>query len=108
LRILGMGVDTGTPTGRLMVNLLGSIAQFERCWSSNGKAPTARAMAAQVMEMQHGASTKEAIAAKLGIGVASVYRVLRDAKDHASSQHRELSAVKGKAATPPNGRMVSD
>ncbi len=30
LRILGMGVDTGTPTGRLMLNLLGSIAQFER------------------------------------------------------------------------------
>ena len=30
LRILGIGLDTGTPTGRLMLNLLGSIAQFER------------------------------------------------------------------------------
>ena len=30
LRILSMGVDTATPTGRLMVNLLGSIAQFDR------------------------------------------------------------------------------
>jgi len=30
LRILGMGVDTATPNGRLVLNLLGSIAQFER------------------------------------------------------------------------------
>ena len=30
LRIIGMGIDTGTPNGRLMLNLLGSIAQFER------------------------------------------------------------------------------
>jgi DNA invertase Pin-like site-specific DNA recombinase len=30
LRILGMGIDTATPNGRLMLNLLGSIAQFER------------------------------------------------------------------------------
>ena len=30
LRILSMNLDTGTPTGKLMVNLLGSIAEFER------------------------------------------------------------------------------
>jgi DNA invertase Pin-like site-specific DNA recombinase len=30
LRILGSGIDTATPNGRLMLNLLGSIAQFER------------------------------------------------------------------------------
>jgi DNA invertase Pin-like site-specific DNA recombinase len=30
LSILGMNLDTSTPTGKLMVNLLGSIAQFER------------------------------------------------------------------------------
>jgi DNA invertase Pin-like site-specific DNA recombinase len=30
LRILGMNLDTGRPTDRLMVNLLGSVAQFER------------------------------------------------------------------------------
>ena len=31
LRILGLGMDTSTPSGKLMLNLLGSIAQFERC-----------------------------------------------------------------------------
>ncbi|MFT3687804.1 recombinase family protein [Paenirhodobacter sp.] len=30
LRILNLGVDTSTPTGRLMLTLLGGVAQFER------------------------------------------------------------------------------
>lgn len=30
LRILALGLDTGTPTGTLMLNVLGSVAQFER------------------------------------------------------------------------------
>ena len=30
LRILAMNLDTATPTGRLMLNVFGSVAQFER------------------------------------------------------------------------------
>ncbi len=30
LRILAMGLDTGGPTGRLMLNVLGAVGQFER------------------------------------------------------------------------------
>ena len=30
LRILAMNLDTAVPTGRLMVNVIGSVAQFER------------------------------------------------------------------------------
>ena len=30
LRILAMNLDTATPTGRLMLNVIGSVAQFER------------------------------------------------------------------------------
>jgi DNA invertase Pin-like site-specific DNA recombinase len=30
LRVLDMGLDTATPQGRLMLNVLGSTAQFER------------------------------------------------------------------------------
>lgn len=97
LRILGMGVDTGTPTGRLMVNLVGSIAQFEREimlerqregiakakseGKYKGRAPTARAKAEQVLELaKQPGMTKEGIASALNIGVASVYRVLKDQK----------------------------
>jgi DNA invertase Pin-like site-specific DNA recombinase len=28
--IIGVGVDTGTPTDRLFLNIVGSIAEFER------------------------------------------------------------------------------
>jgi DNA invertase Pin-like site-specific DNA recombinase len=97
LRILSMGVDTATPTGRLMVNLLGSIAQFEREvmlerqregiakakaeGKYKGRAPTARAKASQILELARQPKiTKEGIAATLNIGVASVYRVLKDHK----------------------------
>lgn len=93
LRILGLGLDTATPTGRLMLNLLGSIAQFEREvmlerqregiakakgeGRYKGRAPTARAKAAEVQALAAQGRTREAIAEELGIGVASVYRVLR-------------------------------
>jgi len=96
LRILGIGLDTGTPTGRLMLNLLGSIAQFEREimlerqregiakakaeHKYKGRKPTARAKAAEVLALEAQGDTREAIAGKLGIGVASVYRVLKSAK----------------------------
>jgi DNA invertase Pin-like site-specific DNA recombinase len=30
LRIISMGLDTGTATGKLMLNVMGSVAQFER------------------------------------------------------------------------------
>jgi DNA invertase Pin-like site-specific DNA recombinase len=96
LRILAMGVDTATPTGRLMVNLLGSIAQFERevmlerqlegiakakaDGKYKGRKPTARARSAEIIELDLAGMTREAIAEKLGVGVASVYRMLRAAK----------------------------
>ena len=30
LRILNMGIDTSTPTGKLMLTMLGGVAEFER------------------------------------------------------------------------------
>src|SRR4051794_30676569 len=89
-----MGVDTGTPTGRLMVNLLGSIAQFEREvmlerqregiakpkaeGKYKGRAPTARAKSDKIIELVNTSDlSREEIAKKVGVGVASVYRVLR-------------------------------
>lgn len=94
LRILSMNLDTATPTGKLMLNLLGSIAEFERELmlerqregiakakaegKYKGRAPTARAKAEDVLRLKAGGMTADAIAAKLGIGRASVFRILKE------------------------------
>jgi DNA invertase Pin-like site-specific DNA recombinase len=90
LKILDMGIDTGTPTGRLLLNLVGSIAQFEREimlerqrdgiakaqaeGKFQGRQPTARRKADEIRRLIAEGLTKEEIARRLGIGIASVYR----------------------------------
>jgi len=96
LRILDMKLDTATPTGRLMLNVIGSVAQFEREimlerqregiakakgeGKYKGRAPTARAKSAEIVRLAAAGATREAIAAQLGVGVASVYRALAAAR----------------------------
>ncbi|WP_170550621.1 recombinase family protein [Ruegeria atlantica] len=92
LRILGMGIDTSTPTGKLMLTVLGGIAEFEReimlerqregiakakaAGKYKGRKPTAMARSKEVLEL-HGAGTGATeISKRLGIGRASVYRIL--------------------------------
>jgi DNA invertase Pin-like site-specific DNA recombinase len=95
LRILAMNLDTATPTGRLMLNVIGAVAQFEREMMLErqregiakaksegrykGRKPTARAKAADIRGLASEGVTREGIAKQLGIGVASVYRMLRAA-----------------------------
>lgn len=92
LRILALDLDTSTPTGKLMLNLLGSVAQFEREimlerqregiakakgeGKYKGRAPTARAQADQVKALRDQGLGGTAIARHLGIGRSSVYRIL--------------------------------
>ncbi|MWV27479.1 recombinase family protein [Aurantiacibacter rhizosphaerae] len=96
LRILSMSLDTATPTGKLMVNLLGSIAEFERelmlerqregiekakaAGKYRGRAPTARRMAPQVREMRADGARACEIASRLHISRSSVYRILSEAE----------------------------
>lgn len=95
LRILSMNLDTTTPTGKLMLNLLGSIAEFERELMLErqregiekaraegrykGRAPTARRLAPQVRELHETGLGASDIAARLGMSRSSVYRILTDA-----------------------------
>jgi DNA invertase Pin-like site-specific DNA recombinase len=92
LRILGMGLDTATANGRLMLNVLGSVGQFEREvmlerqregiakakgeGKYKGRKPTARAKADGINRLAAEGLTREAISAQLGVSVRSVYRVL--------------------------------
>ena len=95
LRILDLNLDTSGSTGRLMVNMLGSIAQFEREimlerqregiekarreGKYKGRKPTARAKADKVHELDAQGLKRSEIAEQLGIGRSSVYRILTDA-----------------------------
>jgi DNA invertase Pin-like site-specific DNA recombinase len=96
LRVLSMGgqtVDTGTPTGRFTVILLGAVAEFERALmlerqregiakaktegKYRGRMPTAQKKAEDVRRLKAEGVRPVEIARRLGIGRASVYRILR-------------------------------
>lgn len=93
LRILAMNLDTATPTGRLMLNVLGSVAQFEREMmlerqregiakakgegKYKGRAPTARTKAEEIRALKAEGMTAEEVSAQLGISVRSVFRHLK-------------------------------
>ncbi len=95
LRILSMGIDTGTATGKLMLTLLGGVAEFERsimlerqregiakakaAGKYKGRKPTAKAKANEVLELHAEGVGATEIAKRLGIGRASVYRILKGA-----------------------------
>lgn len=99
LRILSMGIDTATPTGKLMLTILGGVAEFEREimlerqregiakakaeGKYKGRAPTARAKADEVLRLHGEGIGGTEIAKRLGIGRASVYRILEEAKNGA-------------------------
>jgi|SRR5665213_719176 len=92
LRIINLGLDTTTPTGKLMVQMLGAVAEFEREMMLErqrdgiekaraegrykGRAPTARRQLGEIRRLREGGAGAVEIAKALGIGRASVYRVL--------------------------------
>lgn len=92
LRVLDLGLDTSAVTGQLMLNVLGSVAQFERSMmlerqrdgiaeakqegKYKGRAPTAMRQAQRIKELTGQGTTRKAIAALLGVSERSVYRAL--------------------------------
>jgi DNA invertase Pin-like site-specific DNA recombinase len=99
LRVLSMGgseVDTRTPTGKLMLTILGAVAEFERALmlerqregiakakgegKYKGRKPTAKAKAGDVLRLHAQGVNPTTIAKQLGIGRASVYRALAEGK----------------------------
>ena len=95
-KVLNINLDTSTPTGKLMLSMLASIAQFERemmlerqregirlakdAGRYQGRKATARALSDKVLDMLAQGKTKQAVADELKIGIASVYRIAKTAK----------------------------
>lgn len=95
LRIMNMNVDTNDPTGRLMLTLLGGIAEFERgimlerqregiakakaLGKYKGRKPTAMARSKEVLALHEVGVGATEIAKRMGIGRASVYRIIKAA-----------------------------
>jgi DNA invertase Pin-like site-specific DNA recombinase len=98
----GQRIDTRSPTGRLMVTMLGAVAEFEHGLllerqregvakaraegKYKGRQPTTRAKTAEVLRLDAEGLQRTEIAERLEIGVASVYRVLADAKKSAGDR----------------------
>lgn len=93
LKIISPEMDTSTSHGKLVFNIFGSVAQFEREvmlerqregiakakaeGKYKGRKPTAQAKAEDVIRLKDAGIKPTDIAKKLGIGRASVYRILQ-------------------------------
>ncbi len=91
LRILNLGIDTSTPTGKLMLTMIGAIATFEReimlerqaegialaksKGVYKGRKPTAMEKRDEVLHLLSQGVAKAAVAKRLGISVSSVHRI---------------------------------
>lgn len=113
LKIIDNGLDTSTPHGEVIRVLLGAITDFERqvvrerqavgiakaqkAGRYKGRKPTAMAKTDEVLALNAQGMTRQKIADQLGIGVASVYRIL---KNHTKPRKTRKKAQK-KAVDKP-------
>lgn len=95
LRILDLGLDTSNATGKLMLNVLGAVAQFEREMmlerqlegiarakaegKYKGRKPTAQSKRLEVHTLLAAGSSKRDVAKLTGLSERSVYRIISEA-----------------------------
>lgn len=96
LNVLNLGIDTQTPTGKLILTVLGGVAQFEReimlerqregvakakaAGKYKGRKPITLDRQQEVIRLVESGSSKTGIARQLRIGEATVYRILKRTK----------------------------
>ncbi len=93
IKVIEQPIDTSTAAGKAFLDMLGVFAEFETNIRRErqlegiakakaegrymGRKPIAKAKRQQVVELIGQGLTKKAVASELGIGVASVYRILK-------------------------------
>lgn len=94
LRILNMGLDTKTPTGKLMLGVLGSVAEFERNMIRERQKEGIAAAKAKgvytggkqqidrnaVWRLLDAGTSKAAIARELDCAEMTIYRVIKEGR----------------------------
>jgi DNA invertase Pin-like site-specific DNA recombinase len=91
LRVLAMDLDTTQPTGRLVLQMLGAVAEFERnlmlerqregiakakaAGKYRGRKPTVRARRAEIEELLRSGVGPAEASRRLGIARSSIYRI---------------------------------
>jgi len=101
IRVLDLGIDTSSPTGRMVAEIVVAVAAFERRLlierqkvgiaaakaegKYRGRVPTARRRFNEVLDLHQAGARPDEIAAKLAISRSSVFRCLREARTTGSA-----------------------
>jgi DNA invertase Pin-like site-specific DNA recombinase len=93
LQVLNLGIDTASPTGRLMISLIGAIATFERelllerqaegiviakaKGKYRGRKATAMAKTDFVKQLLASGLSKKEVSIRVGMSMSSIYRIIK-------------------------------
>lgn len=96
LKILNLNIDTNTPTGKMLLTMMGAIAQFEReimlerqkegiakasaLGRFRGRKAIPSDVAEEIKRLAEGKLNRKTIAKMLKISVSSVYKVMRESR----------------------------
>ncbi len=119
LNILDLGINTGTPVGKMIITVLGAVSELERSYINDRTRAGVRAYIEsggkmgpkpnekrdkKIRALAKGGMSWTEIAEEVGVSKQTVYRVLRPNK---AKEHRESDMTryyKGKGKTPTSAK----